>query len=412
MSSGSGWNAAQLGYCGNVHPAADLAALRASIGQLFQGVRRRRGLPEQDSGLWISARAAEELQSPLARAAFLALLRDSGLRLTSLNGFPYGQFHQRAVKAEAYQPDWADPRRLEYSLQLARLLAAGLPEDCRHGVISTVPLGYAATWNRDKQQLAEQQLRQLTAELAALQRETGKQIVFCLEMEPDCVLETTDQAIGFFRRWQATAPHHQYLALCFDVCHQAVVFEHCYQSLERLYLAKVPVGKIQLSNALVCSLPACDEQRRAQVLQALGDFVETTYLHQVKAQSPQTQLLAWPDLPAALEGPPQELAQYHELRIHFHVPLFSEEFLLPELRGSQHALHQTFDFLADHPGFRPVLEVETYSWNVLPLPLRPQTEQALLQGIAAELQWVETQLQDRQLLQLQVDRPEACAHVS
>ncbi|AUG04556.1 AP endonuclease [Pseudomonas sp. 09C 129] len=408
MSTRRGWSAARIGYCSNVHPAPDLATLSASIETHFQGVRQQRGLPEQDSGLWISAQAAAELQQPQALMGFLRLLRHSGLRLTSLNGFPYGQFHQGAVKAEVYLPNWADPQRLEYSLQLARILAAALPQDCPKGVISSVPLGYAATWSLAHRQRAEQQLRQLTQALARLRRETGKQILFCLEMEPDCVLEHTDQAIEFFRRWQATDPHHEHLALCFDVCHQAVVFEHCHDALERLRQAGVPVGKIQLSNALICRLPEADPLRRQQVLTALGDFVEATYLHQVKARDHQGRLLAWPDLPAALQA--GELASCPELRIHFHVPLFSEQLLLPELSGSQSALLQTFDYLAEHPEVHPVLEVETYSWNVLPAPLRPQTEQALLQGIVAELRWVEGQLRERQLLSAPSPVQEACPH--
>ena len=68
--------AAQLGYCSNVHPAHDLAGLRSSIERHFQGVRRLRGLAQQDSGLWICARAAAELQQPAARAQFLDLLHD------------------------------------------------------------------------------------------------------------------------------------------------------------------------------------------------------------------------------------------------------------------------------------------------------------------------------------------------
>jgi len=139
MNAVSGWTAPQVGYCSNVHPTRDLAGLRASIARHFQGVRRLRGLDEQDSGLWICARAAAELQQASARESFLQLLQHSGLRLTSLNGFPYGEFHQGAVKAEVYLPDWADPQRLAYSLDLARILAQALPADCAQGVISTVP---------------------------------------------------------------------------------------------------------------------------------------------------------------------------------------------------------------------------------------------------------------------------------
>ncbi|RIJ09723.1 sugar phosphate isomerase/epimerase [Pseudomonas sp. 91RF] len=409
MSASTGWAAAQVGYCSNVHPTHDLARLKASIEQHFQGVRAQRGLKQQDSGLWISALAATGLQQKTARAEFLGLLQRSGLRLTSLNGFPYGQFHEGAVKAAVYLPSWAEPKRLAYSLELAQILAQALPADCHQGVISTVPLGYAATWSPTLQQRAEFQLRELTTSLARLHRETGKKIVFCLEMEPDCVLENTDQTIAFFRRWQITDPHHEYLALCFDVCHQAVMFEDCYRSLVRLRQARVPIGKIQLSNALVCRLPTADDSRRERVLKTLRDFCETTYLHQVKALDAQDRLVAWADLPAALDDCAKHPDRHAELRIHFHIPLFSEQLVLPELSGSQIALAQTFDYLADHREFRPVLEVETYSWGVLPAQLRPTTEHAQLQGIAAELQWVEEQLRQRQLLQPQAQETYADA---
>lgn len=394
MSAGTGWTAGQVGYCSNVHPTRDLAGLQASIEQHFQGVRSLRRLDEQDSGLWICARAADTLRQASARATFIALLKRCGLRLTSLNGFPYGEFHQGAVKAEVYLPSWADPQRLAYSLDLARILADALPPDCQQGVISTVPLGYAATWTPQLQARADHQLCQLTAALEALHRQTGKKILFCLEMEPDCMLETTEQAIAFFDRHKTLDPNHEYLALCFDVCHQAVMFEDCYASLERLNQARVPVGKIQLSNAMICHLPTHDEPRRAQVLDTLSQFAEATYLHQVKALDAQGRRVAWPDLPAALAA----CAGFSELRIHFHIPLFSEHLLLPELSGSQTALAQTFDYLASHWAFRPVLEVETYSWGVLPTALRPGTEHAQLQGITAELYWVEAQLRQRNLL--------------
>ncbi|KTB66725.1 MULTISPECIES: metabolite traffic protein EboE [Pseudomonas] len=395
MSAANGWTASQIGYCSNVHPARDLAALRASITEHFQGVRTLRGLEQQDSGLWICAQAAAQLQHASARTQFVQLLKQSGVRLTSLNGFPYGDFHKGAVKAEVYLPSWADPQRLAYSLDLAHILAHALPDDCRQGVISTVPLGYAATWSKARQLRADEHLSQLTEALAALHRKTGKNIVFCLEMEPDCVLENTEQTLAFFQRRQAMDPNHAYLALCFDVCHQAVMYEDCYQSLDRLRAARVPVGKIQLSNAMICHLPPDDATRREAVLDTLASFAEATYLHQVKALDAQGGRVAWPDLPAALKA----CAGFSELRIHFHIPLFSEHLLLPELRGSQVALAQTFDYLAAHPEFRPVLEVETYSWGVLPAQLRPTTQQAQLEGIAAELRWVEGQLRQRNLLQ-------------
>jgi hypothetical protein len=402
------WQPGELGYCSNVHAGESLTEVLANFSRFIAPVRQQQQLEQLDSGLWLSAAAAAELQQPAALQLFQQQLRQHGIRLTSLNGFPFGNFHQAEVKTNAYLPDWSEPERLHYSKQLAMILASCLPDDCERGVISTVPLGYQAHWTAEKQQQAQQQLLQLTHYLAELKATTGKQILFCLEMEPDCVLQTTAQSLEFFRHWQQLDPNQQFLGLCFDVCHQAVLHENCYQSLTQLRSSGIPIGKIQLSSALVLKLDKLNWARRSEVLALLADFAESTYLHQAKALSAEGLLQHWADLPEALWRPDQWLEQYKELRVHFHVPLFHQQLLLPELCGTQAALQQCFDFLRDHKDCHPVLEVETYSWNVLPQALRPDGDAALIAGIAQELSWVWKQLQQRQLLQL----PEGLSHVS
>src|SRR5574337_970983 len=64
-----------------------------------------------------------------------------GLSCHTLNAFPYGDFHSRRVKENVYLPDWADSRRLEYTIDCARILAELLPEGT-DGSISTLPLGF------------------------------------------------------------------------------------------------------------------------------------------------------------------------------------------------------------------------------------------------------------------------------
>ena len=80
------------------------------------------------------------------------------------------------------------------------------------------------------------------------------------------------------------------------------------------------------------------------------------------------------------------------------MPVHAEFLSHPQLQTTRSALLQVFDFLAEFKHVRPWLEVETYSWNVLPEGLRPLDDNGLLRSIVAELDWVEQQLQQRGLL--------------
>ena len=404
----------QLAYCSNVHSGETLAEVKHNITHLIAQVGQQRQVDSMASGLWLSAIAASTLQDNGELEGFKQCLAQANIRLTSINGFPYGDFHQTKVKAQVYLPDWADIKRLEYSKNLARVLAACLPDDCDFGAISTLPLGYKAHWNEHKQQLADEHFRQLAMFLAELKQQTGKHIVIAIEMEPDCVLESTHQLIDYFvNTLQGFAGCFEHLQICYDVCHQAVMYENGYDSLRQITSAGIAIGKIQLSNALVANffvdnLAENNLTQDSQALLALlADFCEPKYLHQVKSQDANGLLIASPDLADALNADREllstnlltvNLSATREWRIHFHVPVHAEFLSHPQLQTTRDALLQVFDFLAEFEQVRPWLEVETYSWNVLPEGLRPVDENSLLCSIVAELDWVEQQLQQRGLL--------------
>lgn len=399
----------QLAYCSNVHSGETLAEVKHNITHLIAQVGQQRQVDAMASGLWLSAIAARHLQDNTELEGFKQCLAQANIRLTSINGFPYGDFHQTKVKAQVYLPDWADVKRLEYSKNLARVLAACLPDDCDFGAISTLPLGYKAGWNEHKQQLADEHFRQLAVFLAELKQQTGKHIAIAIEMEPDCVLESTPELINYFvNTLQGFAGCAQHLQICYDVCHQAVMYENGYDSLRQITKAGIGIGKIQLSNALVANLAQNNMAKDSQALMALlADFCEPKYLHQVKSQDSKGILLASPDLADALAADGAvsavnlltvNLLTVKEWRIHFHVPVHAEFLSHPQLQTTRSALLQVFDFLAEFKQVRPWLEVETYSWNVLPEGLRPVDENSLLRSIVAELDWVEQQLQQRGLL--------------
>jgi hypothetical protein len=213
-------------------------------------------------------------------------------------------------------------------------------------------------------------------------------------MEPDCVLERTSELIDYFKTTlQSKAQCREHLAVCYDVCHQAVMFEPAYQSLKHIVDANIYIGKIQLSSALMADFSAKD---RALVA-LLGEFCEPKYLHQVKCLTAGQQLLSSSDLSCALEQD-SPLKNQRQWRIHFHVPVNADLLSHPKLTTTRDELLQVFDFLATHPRIRPCLEVETYSWQVLPKNMRPTNDEGLINGIVTELNWVVNELTQRGLI--------------
>ena len=61
----------------------------------------------------------------------------------TVNGFPHGTFHGQPVKADVHAPDWSHDERVDYTLRLAEILSALLPDGV-DGTISTSPLSYKA----------------------------------------------------------------------------------------------------------------------------------------------------------------------------------------------------------------------------------------------------------------------------
>ena len=121
----------------------------------------------------------------------------------------------------------------------------------------------------------------------------------------------------------------------------------------------------------------------ADLKQTLAPFDEPVYLHQA-IERRGDELIRYLDLPEALEALDQAIG--NEWRVHFHVPIFLAE--LEHFSTTQDFLKDILALHRDQP-ISPHLEVETYTWDVLPERYRGVEVSA---AIARELDWVWEQL--------------------
>ncbi|GGS18493.1 xylose isomerase [Streptomyces humidus] len=374
-----------LAYCSNVHQAEDLDGVVGQLAAYAQPVRESLGVGLLGIGLWLAHDVVAELTArPDAVGRLRAELAARGLETVTLNAFPYGGFHREVVKRDVYLPDWTDPARLRYTVDCARVLAGLLPDDARRGSVSTLPLAWRTPWPAAARDTARRAADELARRLAEVERETGRTIRVGFEPEPGCVVENTVEAA---RELGGLDPER--LGVCLDTCHLAVQFEEPAEALRRLADAALPVVKIQASSALQADDPG-DPRARA----TLARFAEPRFLHQTRT-APHGVVSGVDDLPDALAG---DLDPGSAWRVHFHAPLHAEP--EPPLRTTADELKNTLAELIGGPqALCDHVEVETYTWSVLPGHLRPHDRESLVAGLAAELAWTRARFEELGLVQ-------------
>lgn len=379
-----------LSYCTNVHPGRTLDEVLKGLERYAAGVRRVLNTPVA-AGLWLAAPVIQELNGNDTGVATLReRLAGHDLTCYTLNAFPYGDFHSERVKERVYVPDWTTPERLQYTAGCARILAGLLPEGTE-GSISTVPLGFKHFEHaEDFEERCVHNLLELVRGLDDVHDRTGRVVRLAIEPEPLCVLETTPETIAFFRTLYSAAAEqglleaaHRHVGVCYDVCHQSVEFEDVAGSVRELTAAGVRINKVHITCAIRLENPGENESGR----QALSEYVEPRYLHQTFVRRRDGSLLAHLDLSRPLcAEPPEEFLDADEWRVHFHVPVNAES--LGPLQTTRGDLRAALGAVAELE-YAPHLEVETYTWGVLPGEEKPDLVQGLVGELAATRELLE-----------------------
>lgn len=395
-----------LSYCSNIHPGESWEATFRNLKIYIPEVRSR--LKHQGPfgiGLRLSHEASLVLERPEKLEEFQTWLLQANAYVFTLNGFPYGDFHRHIVKEKVHFPDWTTVERKDYTTRLFRILAQLLPSGMEGG-ISTSPISYRH-WFKTKEDLhvametATQHLLEVVLELIQIRKETGKNLHLDIEPEPDGILENSEEMIWLYTDWllpkgrkllaeklgisgdEAELAIKNHIQVCYDVCHFAIVYEKPAETFAKFKSHGIQVGKIQISAALKLLIPA-EAVKRATLKRSLQPFVESTYLHQVVGRDSKGFLNSYPDLPVALHKLAE--AREEEWRIHFHVPVFLDNY--GTFSSTQMDILTVLREIISNPAITQHLEVETYTWEVLP----EETKLSLGESISRELAWVITNL--------------------
>ncbi|MCK5443971.1 MAG: metabolite traffic protein EboE, partial [Rhodospirillaceae bacterium] len=241
-------------------------------------------------------------------------------------------------------------------------------------------------------------VRRLAAHLAKIEERTGKTVTLGLEPEPYCYLETTEETIDFFQNKLRAEPSLDALAkdlsissadaravMCkhigtvYDICHQAVEFEDISASLQALVDAEVAVVKLQEAAAVM--VPEVTQE----TVDALKTYADSVYLTQT-VEKRDGKLTRFLNLEDAFEAWEKDPGGHREWRIHFHVPVFLED--LGPFKTTRFAIEEALAFHKANP-LSDQLEIETYTWDVLPEHLKTGD---IVDYVTMELEWVQEQL--------------------
>ena len=387
-----------LTYCTNIHAGQSWQDIRASLDEYVPAIKSTVAQSQpMGIGLRLSGEAAAVARQPEALASFRDQLSVLGAYVFTINAFPFGPFHGVRVKEDVYLPDWRDRERVAFTANSAAVLAGILPDGIE-GSISTVPGAFKPN-GRSSEAVAAmaRNLMMAVADLVDLKRRTGKHIALALEPEPCCFLETTDESIAFFEgallkpetldmlggitgvgRSEAEILLRRHLGICYDVCHGSVEYEDTVAALDRLLAAGIAIPKIQLSAAM--RIPAMTKG----LIDAVMRYNDGVYLHQSIVRSGDN-LSRHVDLPDAVTAFGEGQAD-GEWRIHCHVPVFLAD--LGEISSTRSDLVATLAALRQRTRSSH-LEVETYTWDVLPDNVRTGSKSA---DIAREIAFCRQEL--------------------
>ena len=384
-------NGIHLAYCTNIHRGEGWNETFNGLNEYTLKVKEKVSQSDPFAiGLRLGHKAALELSEKGSGNLdeFIKWLDHNNCYIFSINGFPYGQFHGSRVKEQVYSPDWTFDSRVEYTNLLFDILAEILPSGMS-GSVSTLPGSFKEFIKDDTQQgnVIIENLARCGKHINDLIEKTGKDLHLGLEPEPLGWFENTPETLSFFKRFRNIHGDEfdNVIGVNYDTCHLAIEYENAKESLLLLKNNNIKISKIHLSSALKL-------KPNQQTVDSLKEYQDDVYLHQVIARLQNGDLIRFKDLPDAIENFLKGNCNDDEWRVHFHIPLHaSPDSLFDDTRDH---IKDTLSVLSSDPEMCKHLEMETYTWEVLPNSMQSNS---VVDQLSLEYDWTLNSLRELKL---------------
>ena len=381
-----------LGYCTNIHRGETWEETFRGLQDYTLRVKERvaDGKP-YGIGLRLSEQAVRQLKADSELIQFKRWLDKNDCYVFTINAFPYGAFHGQRVKEQVFRPDWTTTERLDYTRSVFDVLAELLPKGVS-GSVSTLP-GSHKEFGIGGGEVSSifKNLTSCREHIERLTDKYGNDRHLGLEPEPLGLFETSGETLKFFGLYLDEHPKDRdffhFVGLNYDTCHLAIEYEDPAVALERITGSGIRLSKLHFSSALKFK-PSAENLRR------LRGFDEPVYFHPVVIwDGTEVPLRRFRDLPEALEFSEKNPGEWgSEWRVHFHIPIHAQP--SGEIGTTQDHLLGAMDWLGRNPTKCQHIEMETYTWEVLPEEMRAGD---VVDQLAKEYEWCLAEMKVRGL---------------
>jgi len=369
-----------LSYCLNAFDfTQDYKNVLEYVNSIFKKVRRDIGKNDETLfalGIWTSNQFLKKMRLDENLQYIREFLDENYYYISTINAFPYNVFHNQTVKDKVYMPNWIDPKRVDFTIEAADFLKIMMHENS-NGTISTLPGGYGKHLNSNDRNLKiiADNINMVAEHLNSIYEKTGKKIRLAIEMEPDCIWETPSDFANFFEQYLASKPYApEYVGVCYDTCHQELIETKPGEGIAFFMKHNIKIVKIQLS----ASLQILNNENFG----ILEKFDEQVYLHQTRLfdQKNGKIIKKFADIPNLNAFDKSDSL----LKCHFHLPIFWDAHA-QNFSPSRNELIKSIAILKSHPEICEDIEIETYTYSVLPDNMLNKNIQS---AIAEEYKWV------------------------
>ncbi len=375
-----------LTYCTNIHKEKNWKKIFKNLNTYPNLIRKKIKKNEKFSiGLCLSHLNTLELKNILI--TFKQWLKNNHFYIQTINGFCYQTFHKKNIKHSIYYPNWNNIKRYNFTKLLIKTLNYLLTE--KYGTISTIPIFYKKTVKTKKVKYYSLQksiinLMKIIVYLHNFKKKTN--LYICLEPEPDCLLENTNDIIFFYTQhlWKhGTEYLHKnfkikkknalllikyYIQICYDVCHFALLEESPHKTFITLNKKSIKIGKIQASLCININEPRSFYLKK-KFLENIKEITKKTqFLHQTELKNlitkKKTKIKDLEDILKKNEDITKKNkydTKIQQYKIHYHVPLYKKTY--QKFKITNLPLLQTIKNI--HLTTTKVVEIETYTWSCI-----------------------------------------------